>query len=156
MWTSLWEVRNSFFASLIKKPWLSSFRCLLNYLRTGKSSSLRFVVLPAAELFLESSCNERILHGLILWLIGVFVLSCHVVLCEFLVRMLDALRSGVVRVFSLFLFMPQHCWRLSTVSTVDLPIRQKSWSGIKLFGITGSSSWVVVWLPLYFISWILY
>lgn len=53
-------------------------------------------MLPAAELFLESSCNERILHGLILWLIGVFVLSCHVVLCEFLVRMLDALRSGVV------------------------------------------------------------
>lgn len=68
---------------------------------TGKCLSLRLVVLPAAELFLESSCNGRI-QGVLLWLIGVFVLSCHVVLCEFLVRVLDALRSGVVRVFTLF------------------------------------------------------
>lgn len=57
--------------------------------------------------------------------------------------------------FSHFLSSWLNTWWLSSVSAIDLPIRQVAWSAIKLFGITGSSSWAVVWLPLYFISYIL-
>lgn len=92
-----WEVRNSFIACLIKKLWLPATlqQPFKPFEHTGEK--LKFEVhfrSAATGWFLESTCNSRALHGLLLWLIGVFVLSCHVVMCEFLVG--DVGSSGLL------------------------------------------------------------
>ncbi len=144
-------MRNWFFGSLIKKLWLSSFWCFLNNLRTqGKvqfwvSSAARIWAVFRVQLqWVNSSRTDLVVD----W--------CF---CAKLSWYCVNFWWGCWMLWGLVLWEFSHVFSscLNTAddsSTVDLPIRQKAWSGIKLFGITGYSSWVIVWLPLYFISWI--